>query len=110
MGAKIILKKETLLAIPDITTLQNLIMCTLRPQTNTLEPQWQRIANSLVSTQGKLKPVLEYYILEADNLYKELEWDTLPPALKYQEEVRERLQLLLPSGTAERELNPTTSS
>ena len=84
-------------------------MCTLRPQTNTLEPQWYRIANSLIATQGKLNPVLKYYTVEAGNPYDELEWETLFP-LTYQEEVRERLQLLFHLRTSERELNPTTSS
>ena len=60
MRAKSILKKETLLAFPDVTTLQNLPMCTMRPQTDILEQQWYKMAKSLVSTQGKLNPALKY--------------------------------------------------
>ena len=70
------------------------------------------MANSLlVSTQGKPNPALKNYAIEADNPDDEVEWETSLPPLTYQDEVRERLQLLLFHLTAvERELNPTTSS
>ena len=43
----------------------------------------------------------------ADNPSDELEWEEPLPPFKYQDEVRERIQLLLPLA-AETELKPTT--
>ena len=86
MKVKSILKTETLLAFPDFT-----------------EPS-HRIANSLISTQGKLNPVLKHYTVEAgDNPYDALEWETLPPLTYQQEEVREIPQLLFHLTAAERD-------